>query len=1102
MNRQVRQITLFDSYALRTCASLILFFLLGWCLAPGLVPEALAQNITGTIVGTVKDSSGAVMPGVKLSLTNTATNQEVSVQTDSSGDFVAPNLSPGAYNLRTEVSGFKVNLVEGVRLLANRTARVEVTLEPGEITQQIEVAATAPVVNSENATIGNVLESQIITTLPLNGRTLDRLIRISAGVTSDSASNPRVAGSAYWGGTQFSVDGITFNDMGNGGGAYSFGSGLATAPSIDAVSEFKIDSNNQKAEFEGSVAVSIVTKSGTNELHGSAFAFNRNREFAAKNGRATGLPKPPFNRNEFGFTLGGPVRKDRTFFFGGYEGLRERSSVTRTLSVATQAMRNGDFTGLPMLIDPLSGIPFANNLIPATRIDSRAKTLIGNVPLPNQAGSGPAGTLNNYVVNIGNVYDVNRWIARLDHRFSSRDALTLGFNYSKGDPYFVARSTPPNYGHGGNFGFLTGGANITYTHTFSPRTLNEFRLGGLYHGSIRQGQNTNFNPKELFPELYGGVPYGGLPTVNISSHVSIGDYGGFDRAPQYITQYIDNLTLVRGHHTIKTGFDFANYRNSTPPFAGGLGSNLLLEASFGRFDFNGRYTNANRPGAQPAHAFGDFLLGFPVSTARSTATSLSLFYQTRYSAYVQDDWQVAPSLSLSFGLRYMVCTTWRERDNALSNLDLATGRLIIPSDKLPPQAQERLLSAYPIALAAGEQAYKSDRNNFAPRFGFAWRLPGNVKTVLRGGAAVYHNPLPVFIGVRPLNFSNLPFQLSESFDADAGPTPTLTLARPFAGSATITANPAITAIERNLKNNESYQWSLTLEREVAKNLGVRASYVGNHTAHLYYNGRQLNNPQFQASGNIQPRRPYQPWGSIALITSGGDSTIHQLQLEAIQRLAGGLSFQVEYSWNRSLDDTPISGGPEDPYNNARDRGNSDQVRRHVFAAAWSYDLPFGAGKRFAKWSGPASRILSGWQLAGITYLRTGQPFSLTFSATQAGWLSGRPNALRDGRLSRSERSEDRWFDASAYAVPTPFTFGNSARNLLFTPGDIVFDVSVLKDTRISERFSVQLRAEFFNFPNHANLGGPATNISVAATVGRITSVGDPRQIQFGLKLLF
>ncbi len=290
--------------------------------------------------------------------------------------------------------------------------------------------------------------------------------------------------------------------------------------------------------------------------------------------------------------------------------------------------------------------------------------------------------------------------------------------------------------------------------------------------------------------------------------------------------------------------------------------------------------------------------------------------------------------------------------------------------------------------------------------------------------------------------------------------------------------------------------------EIAANLGVRASYVGNHTAHLPYNGRQLNFPQTYAPGQIQPRRPYQPWSSIGLVSSGGDSAIHQLQLEAVKRYSGGLNFQLEYSWNRSLDDTPISGGPEDPYNNARDKGNSDQVRRHIFTAAYSYELPFGTGKKFLNVGGIAGKFVSGWQIAGITYLRTGQPFSVSFNTSVAGWGSGRADLVSNPTLGRGERSEYRWFDPAAFAVPQQFTYGNSSRNLLFAPGDIVFDMSLLKDTRIAERYNVQFRLESFNLPNHANLGGPGTNISVPGSVGRITSVGDPRQIQIGLKILF
>jgi hypothetical protein len=261
-------------------------------------------------------------------------------------------------------------------------------------------------------------------------------------------------------------------------------------------------------------------------------------------------------------------------------------------------------------------------------------------------------------------------------------------------------------------------------------------------------------------------------------------------------------------------------------------------------------------------------------------------------------------------------------------------------------------------------------------------------------------------------------------------------------------------------------------------------------------------PAEMRPGTLQSQRPYQPWADVLALRGAGDSTIHQLQLEAVKRYSSGLSLQLEYSWNRSLDNTPIVGGPQNPYNTSNDRGNSDQVRRHIFTAAYTYELPFGPGKKFLTKGGPAGKLMGGWGVSGITYLRSGQPFSVTFNNSGGAWYANRAHATRVGNLSRGERSILRWFDASGYTVPAQFTFGNSARNHLFGPGDIVFDVSLLKDTAINERFKTQFRAEFFNMPNHANFGNPGANISVAASLGRITGAGDPRQIQFGLKFLF
>jgi hypothetical protein len=1080
------KLPVFVSYAL---AAVVLF-----------VSAALGQTVTGSIVGTVRDSTGAPIQNAKVVITNEGTNAEFQATTNDSGDYSAPVLPSGNYTITVEVSGFRPNVVKGLTVLANRSSRQDVTLQVGQVQQTVEVTATAPVVNSENATIGNVMQSQQITTLPLNGRMLDRLIRISAGVTTDSASNPRVAGSSYWGGVQFNVDGAAFNDPGNGGGAYSYRHGMATLPSVDTVAEFKMDSNNQKAEYEGAASVTIVTKSGTNEIHGSLFEFNRNKAYTARNFFAP--TNPPFNRNEFGFTVGGPIIKDKTFFFGGYEGLRERSSNTYTLSVATPAERAGDFTGLRTIIDPLTGSAFANNQIPANRIDPRAKALIDRVQLPNATGTGAAGTINNLAVNVPNKFDINRYFARIDHHFSANNQISGNFNSSKGDPYFVAQAFPLGYGSWENGGFDTKVLNLTWNSTISPTVLNEARFGYLYHGSMRLGMNTDFDPRTLFPDLSSQLPLGGLPNVNINNHVAIGDYGGSERGKQFTRQIVDNLTFIRGKHTFKTGINISNFRVSSPPAAFGLLSGAAQNASFGRFDFTGRFTSGGT-NAGAEHAFADFLLGYPNSTYRSSPSAVNLFYNTTYAAYVQDDFQVSSRFTLNIGVRYFLQTTWKERDQAQANFDFATGKLVIPRSDLPPQAQGRLAAAYPIVTDPNFQIQRADTNNFAPRLGFAFRPFGDNKTVIRGGAGLYYNMLPVYIGFRQMGFSNPPFLLSETFESAPGNTPSLTLAQPFPGAGALSPNPAITIVENQIKNSVSQQWNLTFEREIAGNFGLRASYVGNKTSNLPFYNDNINLSRQQVAGQLQPNRPYQPWSDINYLHFAGDSTLHQLQLEAIKRYSYGLNFQLEYSWNRSLDNTPIVGGPQDPYNAAADRGNSDQVRRHIFSAAYSYELPFGAGKPlFSNVRGIGGKVIGGWAISGITYLRTGQPFSVSFTSSVQGWRSSRANVTNVGALSRDERNITRWFDASGYSIPEPFTFGNSARNLLFGPGDIVFDVSVIKETRMTERINTQFRAEFFNLPNHANFGNPGANISVPGSLGRITSAGDPRQIQFGFKVLF
>jgi hypothetical protein len=1073
----------------------------------------LAQNVTGTIVGTITDSSGAVVSGATVVVVNEGTNIEFKAGSSTTGEFVVANLPPGTYSVKVELQGFKPSMTKGVRLLANRSARVDTALEPGTVQQAVEVQASAPVVNSENATVGNILEANVITTIPLNGRTLDRLIRISAGVTSDSASNPRVAGSAYWGGIQFTVDGAMYNDTGNGGGAYSYASGLSTLPSVDAIQEFKMDSNNQKAEYEGSVAVTVVSKSGNNDLHGSAVWFNRNKSVAARTyfNYAPAL-KPAYNRNEFGYTVGGPVvipglynGKNKTFFFTSFEGLRERQNPNYLTSVATQAMRNGDYTGLPTILDPLSGLPFGNNQVPSARIDPRSKTLIGYVPLPNVTATGPAGTLNNYRWTIPVARDVNRYSVRIDHRFSEKDSIWVNLNHSKGLPYFVPQAYPVGYGSWINGGYSTQSANLTWNHTLSPRTLNEFRFVYFRHASTRQGMNRDFDPRTLFPNLYP-VSFGGLPNINISNHVAIGDYGGSDPGAEITPQFINNLTMIRGSHTIKLGADIARHKVLSPPAVSGMLSGLANNASLGRFDFNGRYTSGG-VGAQPGHQFADFLLGYPSAAYRSTTSPNLLFVGPRNSFFIQDDWRVSSRLSINLGVRYMYQVPWYERNDTIANFDFKTSRMIIHSDTMPSQAIAKLVSAYPIVMAkdAGYTStdMQADKNNFGPRIGLAYRPFGNTKTVIRTGFGVFHNFLPVFIGPRQRGFNNPPFLLAESFEPAAGTVPSITLANPFPGAGAISPNPAITAVDRNIKNAESYQWNFTMDREIRANLGLRVSYVGNRSTHLPWYNYSLNFSKDQIAGALQPNRPYQPWSDINLLAGGGNSILHQLQVEATQRYSNGLSFQIEYSWNRSLDDVPVVGGPQNPYNARIDRGNSDQIRRHIWTFAGSYDLPFGTGKKYLSGAHPfVKQVLGGWQVSSIMVLQTGTPFSPAFSPTQTGWRGSRPDVVAGANIYPANQTLDQWFNPAAFTTPAPFAWGNAARNMLFTPGNILMDASVLKDFSLYERFKMQLRGEFFNLPNHANWGAPGSNISVPGSVGKITSRAEQRQIQFGLKILF
>jgi hypothetical protein len=1047
---------------------------------------AAAQSVTGSLVGTVADATGVVV-GARIDVINQATAVSWSAASNANGDYSITNLPSGNYRVHSSVAGYNAVSIADVTLLLNQTVRVDIHLTPGNVQQVIEVTASTPSVQSESSSVAIVVDTDSVQRLPLNGRTLDTFVVTAPGNAGDSASNPNIGGAAHWGGTSFTVDGVGFNDMGNGGGTYSYATALATQPSLETIQEFKIESNSAKAEYGSSVAVSMVTKRGGNQLHGSLFEFNRNAKLASNQffSNANGKTRPPYNRNEFGVSAGGPVIRNRTFFFGSYEGMMVRQSSSGVFSVPTMAQRQGDFSVFSAIKDPVTKSVFANNIIPASRIDARAATMLSYVPATTNASK-----TYNLAQTLPSKMDVQRYSARVDHNFNSSNSLSLVLTHAKGDPYEVNLYSPTAYGNYSNAGFLTKSAALTYTRTMSASMTNELRASYFTMESTRMGQNLSFNPATLFPDLFTPLPVGGLPTMYISGYTKIGDVGGADPNPQITWQFGDTLAWVRGSHTFKAGVDSTFTRVSTNPSAS--------SSALGYFSFNSRYTG---------NAISDFLLGDPVSATRATATPSNVISQPRFGFYAQDDWKINSRLTLNYGIRYEVQTQLSERRGTWTNFNEATGGLVVRSvnGNLPKTAISALVAQYPYSRSEdvgwGSDVTTPDHKDFAPRFGFAFRPFADNRTVVRGGYGLFYNLIPIYQGIYQLGISNPPYRLAQSFTSGAT-TPTVSLANPFAVTPTVSANPVLYGVTRELRNPYSQQWNLTVERELPGEIGLRVSYLGNKVNRALYVNYDSNQPVTQAAGNLQTMRPYQPWANVYMMKPTGNAFTHQMQVQGTRRFKSGLLFASSFTWTKSLDDVPVTGTPQNPYDASGDRGNADGIRRFVSSTSASWELPFGPGKRFLSSGHVLGMIVGGWRLSTIAQLKSGTPFSVGFTPTLSGWYATRANAVSSNRYGQHQ-SINSWFDSTAFAVPTAYTFGNSARNSLFGPGVKAIDASLSKTTTLFERYSLEFRADAFNLPNTVSFGNPAADITVPSSVGRITTTTvDARTVQFGLKVLF
>jgi len=1116
----------------------------------GLIPAAaLAQVATGTINVEVQDASGAVVPGATVTLTRTATGEVRQGKTNERGAFRAAFMPLGAYTLAAEAPGFKRTTLSGLELRVDQDANITVTLSPGDVVETIEVTAATPLLEATTSSVGQVIENRKILELPLNGRNpfaLGLLAGNTNPVFGMGTNMPFVGGGGRFGNNEVLLDGVDNNTIQNRGAVGR--AGIAYIPSVDAVQEFKVKTNNFSAEFGKSAGtvVSATIKSGSNEFHGTLYEFLRNDKLDANNffTNAAGLRKAKFRQNQFGGALGGPILRDRTFFFGDYEGTRRSTAASSSiLDVPPPEMRSGDFSAYPGIIfDPgarrigptgaVISEPFPNKRIPASRINPTSAAITALVPAPN---FGPAGaTSRNYFRQAPRTFQQDRWDLRIDQRLSNNNTLYGRFSFSdESEP--VPSRFEGFIGGGSTFSNASRHFVLNDTHVFSATVVNEFRFGYARHNDSQIGDAPNGvafadqNRLALFP-----FPVRGFPSIafnfsgNISGSQQFTSWGGGDSNLniENTFQWSDNLNITRGNHTLKVGGDIRRYRYEV----------LKGSPFFGEIIFGSIFSSSSdSPGS--GAPFADFLMGFP-STLQGTQMLDWGRHRWIYAApYFQDDWKVTARLTLNLGVRYDLFTQPVDARDRGSLFNTRTGRFQLPGR-----------DGFSRAIVDG------DHNNIAPRFGFAWQA--RPKLVIRGGYGMFY-------GLRDQN------QETTQFSGNNPNTPDLTVpvvnaattvAPPFTINSPIVASPSdvtlasftpqrpfVRTIRTQLFDHARFpvlhQFNLSFQYEPVANWLLEVNLTGSRgrdlaTAFLHFNQVPF---EYALEGrNRQVDRPY-PYinGNIPTVSDIARSSYHSVNFKVEKRYSSGLSFLVNYTIQKNIGEGGTgpsafsqNGGTSfvlDNYNLSLERSVDPLDVPQVFVASYGYELPWGPGKRWLNSPGVGAKLLGGWQVNGITTLRGGFPSDLrtnrlapifnTFNVPDR--VPGEPTQVQQNR------GPDSFFNPKAFRVPgtvlsrsgTPIQMiGNAGRRFVRGPGSVNFDFSLFKNTRLTERYTLQFRAEFFNLTNTPTFFLPPGNASAMTCIGpspgsacdasnpgfgKLSSgTATGRQIQFGLKLLF
>lgn len=1070
-----------------------------WIACAMLPGAAFAQQDQGVITGRVTDVSGAVLPGVTVTMVAIDTSVTAQSVTSADGLYTRPGLKIGSYRVTAELPGFKRSVRERIVVHAQSRVRVDFELELGSIAENVVVVAAAPLLETETSSLAHVVKEEEIRELPLSGRNFQHLAVLVAGVLPAMGHRDQEGGfnsHGQWA-TQnnFILDGIDNNSQVLG---MEDRKAQVLIPSLDAVQEFQIQTSNYSAEFgrNAGAVMNVSIKSGGNAVRGTAYEFLRNDAFDARDAfdysdrDGDGRADPDIlRRHQFGFTMGGPVRANRTFYFGSIEALRVRSNSSSLVTVPTLAERDGVFdTALVKVRDPVTGQPFPGNVIPKARWDPAAAQLMGLWPEPNFAGS----TRQNYVSAPRHEIDRLQIDIRGDHNFSRADKAFVRVSRMRVRNDLEGPLPRPAVGAPDSERTLNDNnatsVAASETHIFHSRLVNETRYGFSSletdkHPLVADRLNERFGFHVAPTE---GVT--GLARFTFGGAFGYNALGEAAFAPNYklarTFQVLDNLTWLFGRHAFKLGADVRWIKSDI----------VGAPDTRGVFDFDGSFTGIS---------LGDFLLGMTRSRQFSTLQQGEL-RERDYMFYLQDDWKIAPRLTLNLGVRYELASPMFDTRNRMSTLDLTVFPAI------------RVVHAGQTGNSWSDRALiDADTNNWAPRLGLAFQ-PARRWTV-RAAGGVFYGTTAGGLGASSRLINNWPIyrdvtirstpqqsagQLADGIDADVLGDPTR-----------MPANLNWNVWARNFQVPTIRQWNLSVQRQVAEAVVLTASYVGSASRHLprsyNINSAGLGDPRTE-----RQRRPNPALGTVTFRDPSARASYHGLELTLDKRLSGGTQFSGAYTWSHSIDDATEQFGSEggiiqDTRNLSGDRGSSGFDRRHRFSASYVWELPFGRGRHWLGDRGGAlDGLLGGWQLSGIVSAQSGRYFDVTvpnptslLGVTSSVW---RADLVGDWRVP--EAGPDGWLNREAFAIPQnpdgTYRFGNLRRNSLLGPPFFNLDASLMKNFHLQSGRRIQFRWEVFNATNHPSYGLPISNLR-SRDFGIIRSTASaPRQMQFGLKFIF